>query len=279
MQNLAYEQIFRSDLPILVVTPHTGTVVPADLLEYPAWVPVNGRLADPAGVQLQRAARSHAVSCIAAFVHPCAIDLNVASDVGELPKHLVHESLCRTHTSRGEALYPPGSEPTEAEISRRLCAYWQPFHAALNAEILRLRRMHENVLLLVSHASSWLSPYRDSPGVSDCNVGTNGGRSCDRRLVCALTRAVEAHGRSWVVNGKIADSFAARRYGLPASGIHVMEVEVAARWRAELSLAKGSGRGCEDPAMSHLVANLLDAMPLLPRATRFSELVLVSPEG
>ncbi|SEJ39764.1 N-formylglutamate amidohydrolase [Paraburkholderia diazotrophica] len=278
MHGLAYEHLLRTDSPVLMATPHTGSIVPAELLEYPAWVSVNGRLADPAGVQLQRAAKSNAVSCISAVYHPCAIDLNVASDVGQLPKSLVYGSLCRTQTSSGEALYPPGSEPTEAEVGRRVSAYWRPFHTALIAELLRLRRMHDNVLLLVSHASAWLSPYRDSPAVSDCNVGTNGGRSCDRRLVSALTRTVEAHRRSWVVNGNIADAFAAQRYGLPASGIHVIEVEIAARWRAELNSTDGSRMRREDPAMGSLIANLQDAMSSLPRADCLSDAAFVSPE-
>jgi len=281
MCDLAFEHLLRTDSPVLVATPHTGSIVPAELLEYPEWVPVTGRLADPAGVQLQRAAKSNSVSCISAVYHPCAIDLNVASDVS-LPKSLVYGSLCRTQTSSGEALYPPGSEPTEAEVGRRVSAYWRPFHSALVAELLRLRRMHDNVLLLVSHASAWLSPYRDSPGVSDCNVGTNGGRSCDRRLVSALTRSVEAHGRSWVVNGNIADAFAAQRYGLPVSGIHVIEVEIAARWRAQLNLTDGSGPAREDPAredpaMSSLIANLRDAMSSSPRADCLSETAFMSP--
>lgn len=233
MQNLPYGQIFPGDSPVLLVTPHTGTSVPAQLLSNPAWGPVEGRLADPFGALLQAAAIKTGTTCISALYHPCVIDLNVALDSRPLSPRLNRVGLCRTHTSRGEALYPEGQEPSEAEVSKRAGACWKPFHAAVASEVLRLRAMHENVLLLVSHASSWLSPYRDQPGAADCNIGTNRGAACDRRLVAAITESAQAFSRSWVVNGKLADAFAAQHYGVPASGVHAIEIEVAGRWRMD----------------------------------------------
>lgn len=236
MQKPAYGNVIRGDSPILLATPHTGTALPDALLAQPAWRSIGGRLSDPAGVALLAAARERDVTSIAAQVHPCVIDLNVALDNRPLSQRLNRTGLCRTHTSRGEALYAPGSEPSEAEVEQRVDRYWRPFHAALTDELLRLRGLHGNVLLFVSHASSWLSPYRSDTGAPDCNAGTHQGASCDRRLVGALTEAVQGKGRSWVVNGKLADAFAARRYGMPANGIHVIEVEVAGRWRGELDM-------------------------------------------
>lgn len=275
MQTLAYDHVFQSDSPILVVTPHTGSVIPGELLEYPAWVQIAGRLADPAGMKLQQAAISRGVSCISGVFHPCAINLNITTDVDELPKHLLHEALCRTRTNRGEALYPAGSEPTETEVRRRVSMYWRPFHAALVSEILRLRRRHEHILLLVSHVSSWLSPYSVLPGTTDWNVVTNNGHSCDKRFVCALTESVKTHGYSWVVNGATSDAFAARHYGFPAHGIHAMEVEIAGRSRIELDRGVRTGQGWDDFTMSTLIDDLLDVMPLLPRANGISEAAFI----
>lgn len=233
MQNLPYGQISKGDSPVLVVTPHTGTSVPAELLVNSAWVPVEGRLADPFGVILQSAASRRGMTCLSALYHPCVIDFNVALDSRPLSSRLNRVGLCRTHTSRGEALYAQGQEPSEADVNARVEEYWKPFHAALTRELTRLRSMHDNVLLLASHASSWLSPYRDQPGAAECNIGTNRGAACDRRLVAAVTESVQAFNRSWVVNGKLADAFAAQHYGLPANGVHAIEVEVAGRWRVD----------------------------------------------
>lgn len=233
MQNLAYGQIFSADSPILVVTPHTGNEIPDDLLGYPAWRDVRGRVADPAGASMQAMARMQGASCISARYHPCVIDFNVATTDRPLSHRLSRSGLCRTHTARGEPLYPPGCEPDDARVAARVDAYWRPFHEAVACELARLRARHDNVLMLVFHASFWLSPYRDQFEASDCNVGTARGKSCDRRLVSCLTEQVKAHGRSWVVNGKIADAFAAEHYGRPVDGFHAMEIEVAGRWRAE----------------------------------------------
>ncbi|CAB3718530.1 N-formylglutamate amidohydrolase [Paraburkholderia rhynchosiae] len=244
MQNLSYGQIFQGDSPLLVVTPHTGTSVPAELLVNPAWVSVEGRLADPFGAILKRAALKRGITCVSARYHPCVIDFNVALDSRPLSSRLNSAGLCRTHTSRGEALYMEGREPTEADVSARADEYWKPFHAAVSNELLRLRSLHDHVLLLMSHASSWLSPYREQPGVAECNIGTNRGAACDRALVAAMTKSVQEFNRSWVVNGKLADAFAAQHYGMPLDGVHVIEVEVAGRWRLD----------CESPDANHVPA-------------------------
>jgi N-formylglutamate deformylase len=233
MQTPGYRPTVRGDSPVLVITPHTGTAIPADLLRHPAWRPVQGRVADPAGMLLHEAAQRAGATLLAAHYHPCVIDFNVAADNRSLTPSLSRQGLCRTHTSRGEALYEPGSELSADEVEARIEQYWRPFHARIDEEIARLRALHEHVVLLVSHASFWLSPYRLQHGDLDCNIGTHRGESCDRRFVSALTDAVHAQGRSWVVNGKIADCFAAQHYGRPAEGVHAIEVEVAGGWRTD----------------------------------------------
>jgi N-formylglutamate deformylase len=271
MQKPAYGQVFRGDAPILVATPHTGVIVPEELLAHVAWRPVDGRLSDPAGVALLAAAQAQGITTVAAEIHPCVIDFNVALDSRPLSPRLNRTGLCRTHTSRGEALYVPGREPSEAEVGERVERWWRPFHAALTAELLRLRAMHGNVLLLTSHASSWLSPYRSHSGATDCNAGTHQGASCDRRLVSALTEAVQGLGRSWVVNGKLADVFAAQRYGLPENGIHVIEVEVAGRWRSELEPPDG-----KDAEMRDVLQALSQALNDMPPADAAFDATLFS---
>jgi N-formylglutamate deformylase len=274
MHKPAYGQVIRGNAPILVATPHTGVIVPQDLQAHEAWKPIDGRLSDPAGVALLAAARERGITTIESAIHPCVIDFNVALDSRPLSQRLNRTGLCRTHTSRGEALYAPGFEPSEAEVQARVDAYWLPFHTALTDELLRLRDLHGNVLLLMSHASSWLSPYRSHSNATDCNAGTHQGASCDRRLVLALTEAVQGFGRSWVVNGKLADVFAAQRYGMPDNGIHVIEVEVAGRWRSEFESpergkesSKESGKGGEMLDVLDALSGALVRMP--PADARF----------
>ncbi|MCO1368531.1 N-formylglutamate amidohydrolase [Burkholderia multivorans] len=246
--------------------------MPEELKAHEAWKPIDGRLSDPAGVALLEAAQASGVTTIAAAVHPCVIDLNVALDNRPLSQRLNRTGLCRTHTSRGEALYAAGSEPSEAEVEARVERYWRPFHAALTAELLRLREMHGNVLLLTSHASSWLSPYRSHAGTTDCNAGTDQGASCDRRLVSALTATVQGFGRSWVVNGKLADVYAAQRYGMPEYGMHAIEMEAAGRWRGDFE----SPERDKSDEMSEVLDALTRALDRLPPASARFEAGLVA---
>lgn len=233
MDNPGCEAIVKAPSAILVLTPHTGTQVPESLHRHQAWRPVQGRIVDPAGMMLQAAARRVGASLITARFNPCFIDFNVCADRRELLPGFGHQRLCRTATARGEALYDSGGELTHDEVERRVDAYWRPFHDTVGAELQRLKQLHANVLLLVSHASWWLSPYRAQPGARDCNIGTHGGRSCDPQLVSALTQSVHAHGCSWIVNGQMADAFAAGHYGAPQEGLHAIELEVAGRLRVE----------------------------------------------
>jgi len=240
MQTPGYRPIVQGDSPVLVITPHTGTAIPADLLRHPAWLPVQGRVADPAGILLHEAARRAGATLVAAHYHPCVIDFNVAADNRSFTPSLSRQGLCRTHTSRGEALYEAGAELNAHEVETRVQQYWRPFHARIDEQIGRLRAIHEHVVLLVSHASFWLSPYRLQHGDLDYNVGTHRGEACDRRLVSAFTDVAREQGRSWVVNGKIADCFAAQHYGRPDDGVHVIEVEVAGRWRIDCAARVGA---------------------------------------
>ncbi|HKT96367.1 MAG TPA: N-formylglutamate amidohydrolase [Paraburkholderia sp.] len=257
MQSEDFGAIAQGSQPVLVVAPHIGTRVPAELLANPAWAPIDGRLSDPAGVAWLATARKRGMSTVSACIHPCVIDFNVATNNRSLSPRLNRVGLCRTHTSRAEPLYPHGSEPDEAVVDARIAAWWLPFHRMVTAEIVRLRAMHENIAVIFSHASSWLSPYREQAGGTDFNLGTHHGAACDRRLIATLTDAAQEHGRSWVVNGKLGGVFAAQHYGVPESGVHVVEVEIAGKWRSELEASGAAGLVCNSPQSD--MAALLDS--------------------
>jgi N-formylglutamate deformylase len=233
MSNPGCETLLRGDSPVLVVTPHTGTELPASLRQHAGWLPVEGRLADPGGVLFADAARRCGASLITARYHPCVIDLMVSADGPALWADINRGRLCRTHTSRGETLYDIDNPLTAREVDQRIEQLWRPFHHAVAEEIRRLRSQHERVVILVPHASRWLSPFHPESTGCDCNVGTDHGKSCDRELVAVLTESATTQGRSWVVNGNIADGFAAEHYGDPGVGVHVMNVEISGAWRVD----------------------------------------------
>ncbi|KWA74727.1 N-formylglutamate amidohydrolase [Burkholderia ubonensis] len=260
MHDEAYDRIYLGDQPVLVAAPHVGKVVPDELMRLPAWQSVHERSADPAGERFLEAAAGLRISCIAARAHPCVIDVNAAADSQAVGSELGRNALCRTHAPSGDMLYSDAGEPSEDDVRRRIQRFWVPYHDALRAELQRLRAAHDDVLLLVSHASSRLAPYRAAYRASDCNVGTNRGASSSRRFVTALTQTVQRSGRSWVVNSQLADSFAAQHYGCPIDGIHVVEVEVAGNWRQDCTESPAGASVVDEFAA--VLAGLLDELPL-----------------
>ncbi|RQR35497.1 N-formylglutamate amidohydrolase [Burkholderia sp. Bp9143] len=264
MYDEAGGQIYRGDAPILVAAPHVGTAIPEAWQALPAWHAVQKMRVDPGGARLREAAAARGMSCIAARMHPCVIDVNMAADHQSLSSELGRSALCRPHAPSGERLYGGMAELTEPEVRRRVRQYWQPYHDALATELKRLREIHGDVLLVVPHASSRLSPYRYLSGASDCNVGTNRGTSCDKLLVNTLTKSVQRGGRSWVVNGKLADAFAAQHYGMPAAGIHVVELEIAGKWREACEAAPVAESTADE--FDRLLGQLLDALSTLANA-------------
>jgi N-formylglutamate deformylase len=230
-------QVSRGDAPILVVAAHTGRFVPKDLLTNPTWEVIDGSQSDPGGALLADVARRYGASCISAEIHPCVIDMNVGKEDNTLTRRLNRLGLCRTHTAHGKALYPRGYEPTDEVINRRVQEFWTPFHESVKNEVLRLRDRHDNVLVLVVHVGSWLSPFRSQLATADCNFSTNNGASADKRTVTALAQAARDCERSWVINGRSMDGFATSHYGMPGLGINVVALEISGRLRREIELA------------------------------------------
>ncbi|WP_126221022.1 N-formylglutamate amidohydrolase [Burkholderia vietnamiensis] len=266
MHDEAYNRIYRGDRPVLVAAPHVGTAVPEELMRLPAWQSVQTSPADLAGERFLDAAAMLRISFIAARVHPCVIDVNAAADSQAVGSEFGRSVLCRAHSPSGDVLYDEMGEPSAADVNRRIQRYWLPYHEALRAELQRLRAAHGEVLLLVSHASSRLAPYCAPYRASDCNVGTNRGVSCNRRLVTALTQTVQRSGRSWVVNGQLSDSFAAQQYGCPTDGVHVVEIEVAGKWRDDC--VQPSAADTAEDEFGTVLASLIDALRASPAPDR-----------
>jgi formiminoglutamase len=138
-------------------------------------------------------------------------------------------ALCPTTTFDGESLYSAGAEPDAAQIEARRGRYFDPYHAAIGAQIERLRRTHAAVVLYDCHSIRSVVP-RLFPGVlPDFNIGTYDGASCSARLTAAVEAACESSGMSWVTNGRFKGGYTTRHYGNPARAVHAIQMELACR--------------------------------------------------
>lgn len=131
--------------------------------------------------------------------------------------------LCPTETFDGEPLYIDGYQPGPAERM----AWFAPYHAAIEAEIARLREKHANVVLYDCHSIRSFVPRLFDGELPELNIGTDMGRTCDTALSDAVVAA--SAGRSHILNGRFRGGWTTRHYGQPDKGVHAIQMETAMR--------------------------------------------------
>ncbi len=222
-------RLHRGTAPLLISIPHLGTNLPEELQ--------NG-FSDEARVladtdwhldRLYAFAQDLGASVLAAQVSRYVIDLNRPPGGESLYPGQTTTGLCPTETFEGVPLYRPGAEPDAAEQGRRVQAFWQPYHDALQTELARLRALHGRVLLWEAHSIASVLPRLFDGKLPDLNFGTHGGAACNPALLDAVLQplqAPEAAPFSHVVNGRFKGGYITRAYGQPEAGIHAIQLEM-----------------------------------------------------
>ena len=142
--------------------------------------------------------------------------------------------LVPTRFFTGDAIYREGREPAAAEIAQRRERYWRPYHAALRAELERLRAAHGHVVLFDGHSIKSELPWLFEGRLPDLNLGTADGASCAPELRAALAAVLaEQTGFSHVVDGRFKGGHITRQYGRPADGVHAVQLEMC--WRCYMA--------------------------------------------
>jgi|SRR5271165_2091902 len=136
--------------------------------------------------------------------------------------------LCPTSTFDGEPLYK-SAPPDVAEIAERTRMYFDPYHAALAAEIARLKERHRCVALFDAHSIRSRIPRLFDGELPVFNLGSNSGASCTPKLREALSAGLDASGQTFVVDGRFKGGWIIRHYGKPADGVEAVQLELACR--------------------------------------------------
>jgi formiminoglutamase len=225
-------EIHRGDAPLVIGLPHTGTEVPAEL---------EGRFVSPWLARkdadwwvdrLYAFARDLGATTVRTRLSRSVIDCNRDPSGRSLYPGQATTGLCPTETFDGERLYRAGEEPDTVDITLRRTAYFDPYHAALSAEIGRLRAAHERVVLYDAHSIRSHVPRLFEGELPHFNIGTNGGTSCDPLLTQAVADACLRHDNgAWsrVVDGRFRGGWTTRHYGRPQDGVHAIQMELAQR--------------------------------------------------
>ena len=221
--------VHHGNAPLVVSFPHTGTEIPERLESHLVspwlaqkdtdyWVDVLYDFAHEMGATTIRTALSRTV-----------IDVNRDHSGASLYPGQTTTGLCPLETFDGEPLYKSGSEPGPAEFLRRRAEYFDPYHAALAAELERKQARFGSVVLYDAHSIRSRMPRLFEGELPQFNIGTNNGVTCAAALTEAVERACDASGFSRVTNGRFRGGWITRHYGNPASGIHAIQMELAMR--------------------------------------------------
>lgn len=215
--------------PLLVSLPHTGTEVPA---------PIEARLVSPwlgrkdADWWVERLygfAVDLGATLVRTRISRTVIDVNRDPSGASLYPGQATTGLCPLTSFDGEPLYLEGQAPDAAEVAGRTARWFEPYHAALAAELQRLRGRHGRVVLYEAHSIRSRIPRLFEGELPHFNIGTNGGASCDPALTAAVEAACDGAGFSRVTDGRFKGGWTTRRYGRPADGVHALQMELACR--------------------------------------------------
>ena len=222
--------LHRGNAPLLVSLPHDGSEIPKAMA---ARMTPAARRAPDTDWHVGRL-YAFAMSLGASVLAPCysryVVDLNRPPDDTSLYPGQNTTGLCPTRQFCDQPVYREGEAPDAAEIAARVERYWRPYHDCLRTELERLRAAHGRVVLWEGHSIRGEVPFLFEGRLPDLNLGTAGGESCSPALLQRLEAVLAAQDDfDWVVNGRFKGGYITRHYGVPASGVDAVQLEISQR--------------------------------------------------
>ncbi len=210
--------------PLVLAQPHSGTFVPGDIL--PALNERGRALCDTDWhIPLLYDGLVPGASVVRAEFGRYVIDANRPPDGESLYPGQNTTGLVPLVDFEGENIW--SEVPDEEEIARRLAAFHGPYHAALRAELERVRAAHGFAVLYDCHSIRSQLPFLFDGTLPTLNVGTDSGRTCAPALERAVAEACAAGPFTHVVNGRFRGGWTTRHYGEPGGNIHAVQMEIA----------------------------------------------------
>ncbi|MDH2312378.1 N-formylglutamate deformylase [Methylobacterium brachiatum] len=213
--------------PVILAFPHTGTDVPPDIA---ARLNAEGQVLRDTDWHIHRLYEgllADATTVRAAF-HRYCIDANRDPSGTSLYPGQNTTGLIPITNFDGASIWCEGKAPDEAEISVRIARFHAPYHAALCAEIDRVKALHGVAILYDCHSIRSAIPFLFEGRLPDFNIGTDGGVTCDPVIERAAVETCTAtKGYTSILNGRFRGGWTVRHYGRPEAGVHAIQMELA----------------------------------------------------
>lgn len=217
-------EVTPGDSPVILGLPHTGTWLPDDIR---ARLNARGQVLADTDWHIERLYDGllPGATTVRATFHRYVIDANRGADDASLYPGQNTTGLVPLTDFDGEAIWL--TEPDAADIAHRKAQFHAPYHAALAAEVARVRARHGVAILYDCHSIRSHIPFLFPGTLPDFNVGTNLGTTCDPRIEAAVYDLCMASGRTHVLNGRFKGGWTTRHYGQPGTGVHAIQMELA----------------------------------------------------
>ena len=224
---MSFLEITRGDSPVVLGLPHTGTDLPDEIGDA-----LNDRgraLADTDWhIHDLYDGLLEGVTSVRTRIHRYAIDVNRDPAGISLYPGQNTTGLCPVTDFDGHPIYHDGQAPDAAETERRRMAYHAPYHAALRAELERVKEKHGFAVLYDCHSIRSEIPFLFDGTLPDFNIGTNNGTTCAKAVETAVRQVCDAaEGYSTILNGRFKGGWTTRHYGQPQEGLHAIQMELA----------------------------------------------------
>ena len=182
-------EVSQGNGPIVLGVPHAGTFVPDRHC---------AQASTTTGLKLCR----HRLACrpalcrLACQVRPWSRPTSIATSLtptGTRKGSRFTRARTRQHFARPPiSTDAPSTTPAENrmpdEIEARRLAWHAPYHAALQAELERVRAQHGVAILYDCHSIRSVVPFLFDGTLPDFNTGTNNGATCAPEIEAAVVR-------------------------------------------------------------------------------------------
>lgn len=220
--------IMSGDSPVVLGQPHGGTFVPDDIAPR---FNANGAGLTDTDWHITRLYEGllPGATVVKSNVHRYVIDANRDPAGVSLYPGQNTTTLVPLTDFDGQPIWQEGQEPSVDEIEDRRIAYHAPYHAALEAELQRVREKHGIAILFDCHSIRSNIPFLFEGELPIFNTGTNNGATCAPELEQAVHQVAEDSGMSSILNGRFKGGWTTRHYGRPEIGIHAIQMEISQR--------------------------------------------------
>lgn len=231
-------------IPLVFSSPHSGSDYPPDFIARSRLDPVTLRRSEDSFVdELFSAAPDCGAPLLAALFPRAYVDVN--REPYELDSSMFDEALpafVNTHSPRiaaglgtiarvvasGIDIYR--SKLSFAEVEQRIQQCYYPYHAALKSLIEQTVARFGYCILIDCHSMPSLSTLSGNQIHSnrlDFVLGDHHGESCAPAVTGCAAALLRSCGYQVGLNKPYAGGFITTRYGRPADGVHVLQIEIS----------------------------------------------------